>query len=46
LTTATPPLLSATINVPHFGTADIVAGYLKGWKPSLKAKADCISIAF
>lgn len=46
LTTATPPLLSATISVPHFGTADIVAGYLKGWKPSLKTKADCISVAF
>jgi hypothetical protein len=46
LTTANPPLTSATITVPGADTADIAADYVSGKKTELTAKVACIPASF
>jgi len=42
LTTAQPPLTSATLTIPGGGSVNLVGDYLSGRKPALAAKMGCI----
>ena len=46
LTTATPPLKSATITVPGAGSVNVAADYFSDKKPELLAKTVCIPESF